>query len=163
MQCDDAKSMLSLFADSNLEGEELQGAMFRHLQECSDCRGFFDSILRQRKAASVEREMLLREADELLPAAESLLARARSGRAERRSLSVWQRILAGGGMRMPVPVAISIAIVLLLAGIVLGTRIAGRPGQDGLRIDRLERASRSEVVVVCGLPEVQVVGSTPKR
>ena len=62
---------------------------------------------------------------------------------------------------MPAPVIVGLAMVLLIAGALVGARIStlsGGAGPEG----RAERATKPTVVVICSLPEIQVLGSASR-
>ncbi len=82
---------------------------------------------------------------------------------DRRSGWGWKRWtgLLAGGWRMPAPVAIGLALVLLVAGALVGTRISTIAGGGG-PMGRDGRVVKPTVVVVCSLPEVQVLGSASR-
>jgi hypothetical protein len=166
-----------LLIDAELE-EPDQVILFRHLEGCPDCRLFFDSMLRFRKATKRDQEEINLAADEILPRRSPLpmnepasgqgarhlskspsggeprdLNKRPSGNGTRRRL--W---LIAGGWRVPAPVAVGLAMALLVAGALVGARISTLSGGDGPG-GRAERMAKPTVVVVCSLPEVQVLGN----
>jgi predicted anti-sigma-YlaC factor YlaD len=153
VSCDARQEQVSLLIDAELE-ESDQVTLFGHLENCTECRLFLDSMIRFRNAARRDHEASSLAADEALPQGSRLpLKEAASGHGERR----WLRILTRG-WRMPASVAIGAAVVLLVAGAIVGTRIStlsgggGPEGQAGL-------TSKPAVVVICSLPEVEVLGN----
>lgn len=152
MDCETKQEQVSLLIDGELP-EADQVGLFRHLEDCSDCRFFFHSMVRLRNAARRDQEAIEHTADEILPAWNPTPER-RPGRTRSR----WVEILTGG-WRMPAPVAIALAIALIAGGAVLGSRLAvvGGAGAPG------DRSVKPTVVVVCSLPEVEVVQSGPGR
>ncbi len=152
MSCEAKQEQLSLLIDAELQ-EPDQVGLFRHLEGCSDCRLFFRSMIRLRNAAKRDQEEIALTADEILPPWDPAAVQRSS-----RGRSRWIEIVSGG-WRMPKPVAIGVAIVLIAGGIVLGSRIASTGG-SGAAGDRIAKPA---VVVVCSLPEVEVVQRDPGR
>lgn len=146
MSCETRQEQASLLIDAELPESE-QVALFRHLEECGECRRFLDSMIRFRQAARRDQEAILLAAEDILPQGTPFEWRKRPVEA-----GFWQR-LAAGGWRVPAPVAVSLAAILLLGGALLGSRVA-RVAAPGGEI-------RPAVVVVCGLPPVDVVGTSP--
>ena len=169
MSCERAQEQVSLWIDAELE-ESAQAALFGHLEGCSECRRFLDSMVRFRKAAAVDREEIFLSAGEALPPRSPVPAEARrtdaGGKPTRRSQEAgqpgprWPRVLAGGWRRLPAPVAAGLAVILLAAGALLGARLAAVSGGGGPEWSAA-RMEKPAVIVVCGLPEVEVVGSGP--
>ncbi len=159
MPCDERQEQASRWIDSEL-GESEQILLFRHLEGCPDCRLFLDSMVRFRNAAKKDRDLLFQGADELLPPAEAF--RIPVARPSFRDGWIWR---LGAGIRLPAPVAVGLAVVLVVLGILVGARFStgpggGRPhwelgGASG------ERKGDERVVVVCGLPEVEVFAGQP--
>jgi hypothetical protein len=177
VSCEARQEQVSLLIDAELE-ERDQVILFRHLEGCSDCRLFFDSMLRFRKATKRDQEEINLAADEILPRRSPLPSNepasghgarhleARPSGAKSRDLNKRPsgdgtkrrlRVIAGG-WRVPAPVAIGLAMALLVAGVLVGTRISILSGGDGPG-GRAERMAKPTVVVICSLPEVQVLGS----
>lgn len=150
MSCTARQEQVSLLIDGEAE-ESDQAALFKHLGECSDCRLFFESMIRFRNTARRDRDEVLRAADEVLPSWISIPpvrghSRAGSGR--------WFRFLTGG-WRVPAPAVVGLALVLLVGGALLGGRLArvsGRADPDG----QAGKFGKPSVVVICSLPEVEV-------
>ena len=157
MSCETAQQQVSLLIDAELE-EAAQVSLFRHLEGCSECRCFFDSMVRFRKATRTDREEIFLEADELLSQHGPLPVRQGSSEpGERR----WLRALTAG-WRIPVPMGVVLAVVLLFTGALVGVRLASvSAGSPWLRTGG--GRARPAVVVVCGLPEVEVVGTNLPR
>jgi predicted anti-sigma-YlaC factor YlaD len=151
VNCEGRQEQVSLLIDAELE-EADQVGVFKHLEGCSDCRLFFRSMIRLRRAAKRDREEISLAANEILPERSPLPLGRGNGR--------WERWLAGG-WRMPAPVAVGLAVILLITGALVGTRMVGISGNAG-RQGLAERPAKPIVVVVCSLPEVQVLGS-PSR
>lgn len=154
MNCESRQEQVGILIDGEL-GESDQVALFRHLEECLECRSFLHSMIRVRNAVRLDREEILAIADEALPASIRPEVVRRSPTRHR-----WHEILTGR-LRLPAPVAVGLGVALLLCGAVLGARIASTlgPGQhaDG------SGTNRSTVIVVCSLPEVEVVKPGPGR
>ena len=146
MSCETFQEQVSLLIDAELE-ESDQVALFRHFGGCPACRQFFDSMVRFRKAARMDQEEMFRSAGELLPQRSPLPSERRP---TARGTQGWLQVIAGG-WRMPAPVAVGLALVLMIAGALLGARIAVVSESPG--------SFKPSVVVVCGLPEVEVVGT----
>jgi anti-sigma factor RsiW len=159
MQCDQTQESVSRFLDSGLEEVE-QKAMFRHLEGCDLCRGFLESMIRVRAAAGVDRMTLLREAEETLPPAEALLRRARRGAP---ATGPGSRRLWASGWRIPAPIAVGLGVLLLVAGLLIGSRIPPEARRTATPAEGLEPASGPTVVLVSWMPEVAVVGSRERR
>jgi predicted anti-sigma-YlaC factor YlaD len=155
VSCETRQEQVSRLIDAELR-ESDQVALFRHLEDCSECRQFLDSMIRLRHAARKDQEEILLGAEEILAPQSPLALRPRPVR-----VGPWERILTGG-WRLPAPVAVGLGVILLTGGVLLGshiTNIAERAGLDG----RGGREGQSTVVVVCGLPQVDVVGTIPAR
>ena len=157
MSCEVMQEQVSLLIDTEL-GEEGQVELFRHLEQCPDCRQFFASLIRLRRAARVDEAELLRTAGEILPSAEEIVSVAgrgssvaaqepvRAGRTalfRRRAVSQesapspapsrarrWWRIRAAG-WKVPVPAAVGLSVLLLAGGALLGSRFGFLPGRHG--------------------------------
>jgi hypothetical protein len=177
VSCEAKQEQVSLLIDAELE-EPDQVVLFRHLEGCSDCRLFFDSMLRFRKATKRDQEEINLAADEILPQRSPLptnehtsghgarhlnknpsggKARDVNKRPSGDGTSRWLRVLAGG-WRVPVPVAVGLAMALLVTGVLVGARISTTSGGMGPE-GRAERMVKPTVVVICSLPEVLVLGS----
>jgi predicted anti-sigma-YlaC factor YlaD len=156
VNCDIAQEQLGQLIDTELV-ESAQAGLFQHLEGCAGCRGFLDSMLRLRRAAGSDREAILRDAAEALP---RLAPRPVPIRRAGASLRPWIQAITRG-WRMPAPVGVALALFLVFAGAVLGSRLDLFP--RGSLSERAQRMARPEVVVVCGLPEVEVVGSGGQR
>jgi hypothetical protein len=168
---------VSLLIDAELE-EPDQVILFKHLEGCSDCRLFFESMLRFRKATKRDQEEINLAADEILPqrsafpmnertpghGARHLNDRPSGGKAKDLNKRPsgdgtrrWLKVIAGR-WRVPAPVAVGLAMALLIAGALVGARISALSGGDGPG-GRAERMAKPTVVVICSLPEVQVLGN----
>jgi hypothetical protein len=177
VSCEARQEQVSLLIDAELEVSG-QAALFGHLEECLDCRLFFDSMVRLRRAAKRDQEEIELAADEVLPRHIPLPMHVHpSGNRWRRLLKHpfrhdsgrlpgrlsgnrakrWLQILAGG-WRMPVPMAVGLAMVLLVAGALVGARLSALSGSAGLEGPGGHQP-KPTVVVICSLPEVQVLGS----
>lgn len=155
MSCETWQEQVSLLIDAELP-EPDEAGLFGHLEACFECRLFFGSVVRFREAARKDREDILHAADEVLPARSPLFREPRPARTRG-----WLRIPAGG-WRVPAPVALGAAAALIVIGVLFGSRLESAPGGSGLAW-RGERAAEPAVVVVCGLPPVEVVGASPYR
>jgi hypothetical protein len=159
VHCDEKQEQVSRLIDAELEESE-QVTLFRHMENCPDCRLFLDSMIRFRIAAKRDKEFLFRAADESLPSEMKLPADRPRGV----SGAGWLRVL-GAGRSIPAPLAIGLAIVLLIFGIYVGGRIAMGPGNRGAALEREvgdgDGGVRPRVIVLCGLPEVEVLGRRP--
>ncbi len=154
MSCESKQEQVSLLIDARLR-ESDQVVLFRHLEECEECRQFFDSMIRMRRAVKDDQEAILLAAAEVLPPGiPSPPAWPRPG--ARR----WLKALTGG-WRVPAPIAVGLAVLLLAGGALLGSRVGYVPGQRGAEGHR--SPSGASVVVVCGLPPVDVVGVSPRN
>ena len=155
MNCDIRQGQAGLLIDGELS-ESDQPALFGHLQECADCRGFLDSMIRLRISARSDHEDLLLDADRILPEWSSPVGRSHPTRAGRRFGIFALR------WRMPVPTAVGLAMILLVVGAILGARVGISGGRSGA--DRGgAQVVQSAVVVVCGMPAVDVVAMSPDR
>jgi anti-sigma factor RsiW len=153
VSCESWQEQTGLLIDGEL-AEADQVGLFHHLESCPECRTRLASALRCRQAMTRDREEILRGAD-LLPSAAELLARSRP-----RATAVPPRRPGRlYGWTFPVPVGVGLALILLLAGALLGARL-GRPSSASRATEQAERTAAPAVVVVCGLPEVEVLGST---
>lgn len=154
MPCEDAKLNVSLLADGELE-TGAQAGLFAHLERCPGCRAFLAESLRLRGALRRDRDALLAEADELLPARpprpaaapvpallERLFPRERPGRALAFGLGLAVLVLAAG-----VLAGLGLARVVAGGETALPLEGASAPGDDG-----------PSVVYVCAMPEYAVVG-----
>jgi predicted anti-sigma-YlaC factor YlaD len=149
VNCEANQEQVSLLIDAEL-AEADQVTVFRHLEGCPDCRLFFQSMIRLRKAAKRDLEEISLAANEILP--QRLAPAPLGGETKRRAN--W----LAGGWRMPAPAAVGLAVVLLVTGALVGSRLVGISGSAG-RQGLAGRTVRPTVVVVCSLPEVQVLGS----
>lgn len=154
MDCESRQEQVGSLIDGEL-GEHDQVALFRHLEECLDCRSFLHSMIRVRNAVRLDREEILATANEVLPASIRLDAGERTPVGHG-----WREVLTGW-WRLPAPVAVGLGVALLLCGALLGARVATTmgPGQNG----HAGGTTRPTVIVVCSLPEVEVVGPGPGR
>ena len=162
MSCEFQQEQASRFTDGELPEQE-QIPLFRHLEDCSECRSFLDAILRFRQGARRDREEILAEADGLaIPAvghvASGRGARMNSGGAD----SGRRKRFLGRGWMLPIPAGVAIALVLLATGFLLGARLGAAPGDPG-RPGLAERIVEPDVVVVCSLPVVEVLGDESFR
>ncbi len=159
MHCDEKQEQVSRLIDAELEESE-QVSLFRHMEGCPDCRLFLDSMIRFRMAAKRDKELLFLAAEETLPPELPLPAHHSKWVPH----AGWLRVL-GAGRSMPAPLAIGLAVVLLVIGIYVGGKIAtghegrGSRWQQGAGDE--EPGVRQKVIVLCGLPEVEVLGSRP--
>jgi hypothetical protein len=174
MSCESVQEKVSLFIDDALDEAE-QAPMFAHLKECEECRHFLGSLMRFRKASARERDLLQRQADEILPSAEAVLFATQAHTREARTRSASPPAGARGagralrlgaarpavGRGMPVPLALGIALLLLVAGLLIGTRIGGPSGPAPAADTAAGVSPASKTVIVCGLPAVEVVGPEP--
>lgn len=154
MSCEEHRQRLSLMMDAEGEGME-QAGLFAHLETCSGCRSFFDSLIRFRKAARRDREEILRQADELLPVHAPLPAELQRGPrgSWRRRFAAWLR------PGVPAPAALVLAVLLLAAGIAIGAGLTAR--RNGAKVaPEVETGKQApgttQIVYVCSMPEVQV-------
>lgn len=163
MSCENMQENVSRLMDGELE-EPGQERLFEHMRACAPCRLFLASTLRFRKASAADREGLLREADERLPAASEILRAAEASSRPMQRVRV-RRPAGRAGLRferrsMSAPAALAFAAVLLALGLFLGLRLGGasRAVQaDGAGITGA--GSASGTIIVCGLPGIEVVGS----
>ncbi len=162
MDCEKNQMRAGLLIDAALDGSGQVG-LYRHLEECAGCRSFLDSMIRFRNTARIDRERIESKADEVLgswdPAGAARRARAggdapRGATRERERLSREPLIRR---LRFSIPVAVAVAAALLVAGMFIGGRLSTRSGVLPAREGAVE--SSRPVVVVCGLPEVEVVGN----
>jgi hypothetical protein len=162
MSCEDHRQRLSLMMDAEIEGME-QAGLFAHLEGCPGCRQFLDSLIRFRNAARRDREEILLQADELLPAHAPLPATARRALAPAGGPSGRWRERIAGWLRpgLPAPAAILLAVALLAVGIAIGTGLGARREATRIPPDA-ETAKRPgtppQVVYVCSMPQVEVTG-----
>ena len=159
MRCDERQLQLSLLMDAE-SGDLEQAGLFTHLEGCAECRHFFDSLIRFRSTARQDREEILRQAEELLPARFPLPVASGTRRPQGTWLSSWWR------PGLPAPAAIAFAVLLLVAGIVIGATLAARPRQAPQRTPDAELAKQPPggptYIYVCSMPQIEVVGtSTP--
>lgn len=155
MSCDLLQEDAGALIDGEL-AEDRQVALFRHLESCPECRGHLDWLLRSRQELRKDRDALLAEA-EALPAAGALFDLPAEPRpAAMRSKAFWRaRGFVPG--RIALPIGIAAALILWLAGLFVGTRLTHRSPRA---LERAEGTPAPAVVVVCGLPEVEVLGRT---
>lgn len=156
MNCEANQEQVSLLIDAELEAADQVG-VFKHLEGCSDCRLFFQSMIRLRKAAKRDLDEISLAANEILP---QHAPRLPNSRRRRSGTGRWARWLAGG-WRMPAPVAVGLAAILLVTGALVGVRLVGISGNAG-RQGLAARTAEPIVVVVCSLPEVQVLGNASR-
>ena len=157
MTCDERQLQLSLLMDAESCALE-QAGLFTHLEGCTECRHFFDSLIHFRNTARQDREEILRQADERLPARFLLPARPGASLTPGAWLSSWWR------PAMPVPAAIAFAVLLLVAGIVIGASLAARPNRAPQRTPDAEQAKQPPggptYIYVCSMPQIEVVGTS---
>lgn len=157
MTCDERQLQLSLLMDAESCALE-QAGLFTHLEGCPECRHFFDSLIRFRSTARQDREEILRQADERLPARFPLPAQAGTRRTPGAWLSSWWR------PALPAPAAIAFAALLLVAGIVIGAGLAARIGRVPQRTPDAGQAKQSPggptYVYVCSMPQIEVTGKS---
>lgn len=157
MTCEERQLQLGLLMDAEPGGEE-QAGLFAHLAGCPECRHFFDSLIRLRSVARRDREEILRQADELLPARLVLPAGPRARRAPRTWPSSWRRA------DLPATAALGLAVLLLAAGVAIGAGLAVRFGRAPQQTPRAEVAKQPPggptYVYVCSMPQVEVTGKS---
>ena len=157
MTCDERQLQLSRLMDADT-GDLEQAGLFTHLEGCTECRHFFDSLIRFRSTARQDREEVLRQADERLPARLRLPVRPGARRPPGAWLSSWWR------PGLPVPAAIAFAVLLLVAGIVIGASLAARPGRAPQRTPDAEQAKQPPggptYIYVCSMPQIEVTGKS---
>jgi predicted anti-sigma-YlaC factor YlaD len=157
VRCDERQLQLSRLMDAETDGLE-QAGLFTHLEGCAECRHFFDSLIRFRSTARQDREEILRQADERLPARFQLPAQAGARRAPGVWLSSWWR------PALPAPAAIAFAVLLLVAGIVIGVNLAAHPGRAPQRTPDAEQAKQPPggptYIYVCSMPQIEVTGKS---
>ena len=157
MNCETYRQQLSLMMDADPGGLE-QAGLFAHLGGCAECRHFFDSLIRFRGAARRDREEILRQAEEMLPARLPLPVQAGA----HRPLGAWPSSWWRPGR--PAPAAIAIAVLLLVAGIAIGAGLAIRFGRTPQRTPDTELAKQPPggrtYVYVCSMPQIEVVGAS---
>jgi predicted anti-sigma-YlaC factor YlaD len=155
MNCEACRQQSSLMMDVE-SGDPEQAGLFTHLGGCAECRHFFDSLIRLRSAVRRDRDDLLRQADEMLPARPPLPAAA----AARRSPAGWRSWWWRTGL--PAPAAIAFAVLLLAAGIAIGAGLAARPGRRPQGVPDAEPgklpAGGISYVYVCSMPQIEVIG-----
>jgi predicted anti-sigma-YlaC factor YlaD len=153
MRCEERQLQLSLRMDAESGGMEQTG-LFTHLEGCAECRHFFDSLLRFRSTARQDREEILREAEETLPA--RLPLPVASG--ARRPQAAWWR------PGLPAPAALAFAVLLLVAGIAIGAGLAARPGLAPQGAPKAETTKQPPgertYVYVCSMPQIEVLGAS---
>jgi hypothetical protein len=154
--CDERQLQLSALMDAESDGIE-QSGLFTHLEGCAECRHFFDTLIRFRGTAQQDRQEILRQADETLPARLPLPMRPGARRAAGASRSAWWHPM------LPTPAAIALAVLLLAAGIAIGASLASRFGRAPQRTPHAEVAKRPPgertYVYVCSMPQIEVVGT----
>ena len=155
MDCEMWQEKAGALIDAELPDAEL-GPLYHHLEECAGCGEFFAAALRLRRTMHSDREALLRAAEEDLAPLTPLGARVR-----RAAPGSWLRAL-WGRWSVPAPAAVAIAAGLLVGGTWLGTRV-GRDGEDSRLSAGAVPPAPPAVVVVCGLPEVEVHAPMPGR
>lgn len=153
MPCEDAKLNLSLLADGESEAGAHAG-LFAHLERCEGCREFLAEALSVRRAVRRDRDALLAEADEMLPARLPRPAAAPSP-------AVLERLLPRERPGRALALALGLAVVVLAAGVVIGLGLP-RDGVGGATAPPVEGASAPgdagvNVVYVCAMPEYAVV------
>lgn len=157
MTCDERQLQLSRLMDAETDGLE-QAGLFTHLEGCTECRHFFDSLIHFRNTARQDREEILRQADERLPARFPLPAQAGAHRSPGAWLSSWWR------PALPAPAAFAFAVLLLVAGIAIGTRLAARPAGTPQRTPDAEQAEQPSggptYIYVCSMPQIEVTGKS---
>lgn len=157
MTCDERQLQLSLLMDAETGGLE-QAGLFTHLEGCTGCRHFFDSLIRFRNTARQDRDEILRQADERLPARFAFPARPGARRAPGTWWSSWWR------PGLPAPAAIAFAVLLLVAGIVIGASLAARPGRAPQRTPDAglvkQPSGGPTYIYVCSMPQIEVTGKS---
>ena len=155
MDCELWQEKAGALIDAESGDPEL-GPLFHHLEQCAGCSEFFAVALRMRRSMHRDRELLLRAAEEdLAPFA------PRGDRVHPAAPGRWLRALSSR-WSVPAPVAVALAAGLLVGGAWLGTRV-GRAGEDARLSARAAHPAPPAVVVVCGLPEVEVRATVPER
>jgi predicted anti-sigma-YlaC factor YlaD len=154
--CDERQLQLSLLMDAESDGLE-QAGLFTHLEGCPECRHFFDSLIRFRSTVRQDREEILRQADESLPARLPIPAAAGARRPQGTWWSSWWR------PGLPAPAGLALAVTLLLAGIVIGAGLAARVGRPPQPAPGAEAAQQPRLVptyiYVCSMPQIEVDGT----
>jgi anti-sigma factor RsiW len=150
MTCDDRRQQANLFLDAELGAAEQPG-LFEHLQGCTECRADLEAQMRLRVALRQDRAALERDAVEWLP------SRPPAMPGTERPVA-WWRVPP----RAPVPVLAGLALLLLVAGIFLGSHVplAGRgapPARDAGGPGPAPGSVRATAVLVCAMPEYEVV------
>ena len=157
MTCEERQLQLSLLMDAESGGIE-QAGLFTHLEGCAECRHFFDSLIRFRGTARQDREEILRQAEESLPARLRLPAAPGARRPQWTWWSSWWR------PGLPAPAAIAFAVLLLVAGIAIGAGLAARPGRAPQRTPDAEQAKQPPggptYIYVCSMPQIEVTGKS---
>jgi hypothetical protein len=155
--CDERQLQLSALMDAESGGTE-PGGLFTHLEGCTECRHFFDSFVRFRSTARQDREEILRQADETLPARLPLPA----GPGARRTTATWRPAWWRPGLSAPS--AIALAVLLLVAGVIIGAGLAVRFGRAPRRTPDTELAKQppggTTYVYVCSMPQIEVTGKS---
>jgi predicted anti-sigma-YlaC factor YlaD len=157
MTCDERQLQLSLLMDAESCDLE-QAGLFAHLEGCTECRHFFDFLIRFRSTARQDREEILRQADDRLPARFPLPAQAGARQSQGTWWSSWWR------PGLPAPAAIAFAVLLLVAGIVIGAGLAARTGRTPQRTPDAEQAKQppggTTYIYVCSMPQIEVTGKS---
>ena len=150
MNCTDRKEQVSRFIDGEL-GVRDHVALFEHLAGCKECRGFLDAMLEVRDRS---REETVRFPEELDNAVLSMIPSNHTAARPPR-LPFWQR-------RITIPIPAALAGVLVLATLIVLLLATFNPQRDRsletLLNLRQSPARPTTVILVYGLPEVQVVG-----
>lgn len=145
MTCDERQLQLSRMLDGESAGPGPAG-LFAHLEGCAGCRRFLETTLRFRGDARLDREAMLREADDSLPARLPLPERAEPRRSPVPRRTAWWR------PALPVPAAVGLAVLLFVAGVTAGVGLSTRFGPA---------PTTPTYVYICSMPQIDVVGSLP--
>jgi anti-sigma factor RsiW len=158
VQCEEQQQQLSLLVDGELDGAA-QVALFSHLGACPECQGFFNSLLRFRKAARRDHQALLAEAEAGLPRQLPSEAGAAGGAPPRTPWNRW-----GFPARVPALAAAALAVLLLAAGVAIGLRLpAGRGTVRPPNPGSSPPAGGSHFVLVYAMPDVVVTAPSPSK
>ncbi len=156
MSCEAHRQHLSLMMDAETE-DAVPAGLFGHLEGCAECRHFLDALIRFRGAARRDREEILRLADESLPARFPLPGRPGARQTPRTGRTAWWR------PGLPAPAAVALAVLLLAAGVAIGTGLGVRIGRAPRGAPDAEVAKQppggTTYVYVCSMPQVDVIGS----
>jgi hypothetical protein len=150
MTCEERQLQLSLLMDAESDGME-QAGLFTHLEGCAECRHFFDSLIRFRSTARVDREEILRQAEESLPARFPPPVASGARQPQGAWWSSWWR------PGLPAPAAIAFAVLLLVAGIAIGASLAPQRTPDAETVK--QSPGEPTYIYVCSMPQIEVEGT----